>query len=155
MWFGHYRYYFFIVFFFNIVSFRHRNFISTKWVSGERNFSCRFIQIFLMLWMCFRYSMNVGMWFGLTHTTLMIRFFNGVLIACLGMVLTHRTLMIIIFNGVLIAYLGMVHVLTHKTLMIRIFNCMLGDQPKHGRQLAFLFNCTPVGRTSDSMTVPT
>ena len=29
---------------------------------------------------------------------------------------------------------------------------MLGDQPKYGWNYAFLFNCTPVGRTSDPMT---
>ena len=33
--------------------------------------------------------------------------------------------------------------------------CMLGSQPNHGWQLCFLFNCLPVGRTSDSMMVPT
>ena len=31
---------------------------------------------------------------------------------------------------------------------------MLGGQPNHGWQFAFLFNCTAVGRTSDSMIVP-
>ena len=34
-------------------------------------------------------------------------------------------------------------------------DCMLGSQPNHSWQLSFLFNCTPVGRTSDSMMVPT
>ena len=32
---------------------------------------------------------------------------------------------------------------------------MLGGQPNQGWQLCFLFNCTPVGRTLGSMTVPT
>ena len=31
----------------------------------------------------------------------------------------------------------------------------LGGQPNHGWQLCFPLDCTPVGRTSDSMTVPT
>ena len=34
-------------------------------------------------------------------------------------------------------------------------DCMLGGQPNHIGNFAFLFNCTPVGRTSNSMTVPT
>ena len=34
-------------------------------------------------------------------------------------------------------------------------DCMLGGKPNHGWQFAFLFNCTPVGKYSDSMIVPT
>ena len=34
-------------------------------------------------------------------------------------------------------------------------DCMQCGQPNHGWQLCLLFNCTPVGRTSDSMMVPT
>ena len=30
---------------------------------------------------------------------------------------------------------------------------MLGGQPNHGCDFEFLFNCTPAGRTSDSMMV--
>ena len=33
-------------------------------------------------------------------------------------------------------------------------NCMLGGQPNRGWQLCFPLKCTPVGPTSDSMTVP-
>ena len=33
-------------------------------------------------------------------------------------------------------------------------DCMLGGQPSYGWQLFFLLNCTPVCRSSDSITVP-
>ena len=43
-----------------------------------------------------------------------------------------------------------------KILIFRVAtDCMLGGQPNHGGNFAFLFNCTPVGRTSDSMMVRT
>ena len=38
---------------------------------------------------------------------------------------------------------------------INVLQETVGGQPNQGWLLAFLFNCTPVGQTSDSMTVRT